>query len=226
MLLNQMRYIHYSLFTIHYSLFTFFLYMRLIGITGGIGTGKSTVTKYLQTRYNLPIWDADLYARSAVAVGSPILPEISQRYGMDILQPDGTLDRRRLGEIIFANVDERQWVEAQIHPYVRNCFETEINNFNPNGTAVLAIPLLFEARMTDLVTEIWVVGCDHATQLSRIITRDKMTKTAAETRIQSQMSLAKKTALADVNLDNSTTIADLECQIDAVYSHLASKHSY
>jgi dephospho-CoA kinase len=191
--------------------------MRLIGITGGIGTGKSTVTKYLQTRYNLPIWDADLYARSAVAVGSPILPEISQRYGMDILQPDGTLDRRRLGEIIFANVDERQWVEAHIHPYVRNCFETEINNFNPNGTAVLAIPLLFEAQMTDLVTEIWVVGCDRTTQLQRIITRDKMTKTAAETRIQSQMSLAEKTALADVNLDNSTTIADLERQIDAVY---------
>jgi dephospho-CoA kinase len=191
--------------------------MRLIGITGGIGTGKSTVTKYLQTRYNLPIWDADLYARSAVAVGSPILPEISQRYGMDILQPDGTLDRRRLGEIIFANVDERQWVEAHIHPYVRNCFETEINNFNPNCTAVLAIPLLFEAQMTDLVTEIWVVGCDRATQLQRIITRDKMTKTAAETRIQSQMSLAEKTALADVNLDNSTTIADLERQIDAVY---------
>jgi dephospho-CoA kinase len=191
--------------------------MRLIGITGGIGTGKSTVTKYLQTRYNLPIWDADLYARSAVAVGSPILPEISQRYGMDILQPDGTLDRRRLGEIIFANVDERQWVEAHIHPYVRNCFETEINNFNPNGTAVLAIPLLFEAQMTDLVTEIWVVGCDRTTQLQRIMNRDKMTKTAAETRIQSQMSLAEKKALADVNLDNSTTIADLERQIDAVY---------
>jgi dephospho-CoA kinase len=191
--------------------------MRLIGITGGIGTGKSTVTKYLQTRYNLPIWDADLYARAAVAVGSPILPEISQRYGMDILQPDGTLDRRRLGEIIFANVDERQWVEAHIHPYVRNCFETEINNLNPNGTAVLAIPLLFEARMTDLVTEIWVVGCDRATQLSRIMTRDNMTKTAAETRIQSQMSLTEKKALADVNLDNSTTIADLERQIDAVY---------
>ena len=191
--------------------------MRLIGITGGIGTGKSTVTKYLQTRYNLPIWDADLYARSAVAVGSPILPEISQRYGMGILQPDGTLDRQRLGAIIFANVDERQWVEAQIHPFVRNCFETEINNFNPSGTAVLAIPLLFEARMTDLVTEIWVVGCDRTTQLQRIVNRDKMTKTAAINRIQSQMLLADKIALADVNLDNSTTIVDLERQIDAVY---------
>ncbi len=188
--------------------------MRLIGITGGIGTGKSTVTNYLQTRYKLPIWDADLYARSAVALGSPILQEISQRYGMDILQPDGTLDRRHLGAIIFGKPDERQWLEGQIHPYVRSCFETEIRHFDVNGTAVLAIPLLFEAQMTDLVTEIWVVSCDRATQLRRIVERDTLTETAAQTRIDSQMLLSEKAALADVNLDNSTTIADLERQID------------
>jgi dephospho-CoA kinase len=191
--------------------------MRLIGITGGIGTGKSTVTNYLQTRYQLPIWDADLYARSAVAVGSPILDRISQRYGKDILQPDGTLDRRRLGEIIFTDVDERHWVESQIHPDVRQRFETEISNFDPNGTAVLAIPLLFESGMTDLVSEIWVVSCDIATQIQRIVARDRITITEAEHRIQSQMALANKVTLADVNLDNSTTVADLERQIDVVY---------
>jgi dephospho-CoA kinase len=191
--------------------------MRLIGITGGIGTGKSTVTDYLQTRYHLPIWDADLYARSAVAVGAPILHQISQRYGTDILQPDGTLDRRRLGEIIFTNLHERQWIEAQIHPYVRQRFEAEIRKLEPNGTAVLAIPLLFEAAMSDLVTEIWVVGCDMATQIQRIVTRDRITAIEAEHRIQSQMPLADKMKLADVNLDNSTTVADLERQIDSYY---------
>jgi dephospho-CoA kinase len=191
--------------------------MRLIGITGGIGTGKSTVTNYLQTRYHLPIWDADLYARSAVAVGAPILQQISQRYGTDILQPDGTLDRRRLGEIIFTDLHERQWVESQIHPYVRQRFEAEIRNFDPNGTAVLAIPLLFEAGMRDLVTEIWVVGCDMATQIQRIVTRDRITAIEAEQRIQSQMPLADKMKLADVNVDNSTTVADLERQIDSYY---------
>ena len=188
--------------------------MRLIGITGGIGTGKSTVTNYLQTRYNLPIWDADIYARSAVAVGSPILQAISHRYGTDILQPDGTLDRQHLGEIIFSNLNERQWLESQIHPYVRSCFETEISHLASDATAVLAIPLLFEAKMTDLVTEIWVVSCDRATQLNRIMTRDRSSATEAQIRIESQMSLADKTALADVNLDNSTNIADLERQID------------
>ena len=188
--------------------------MRLIGITGGIGTGKSTVTNYLQTRYDLPIWDADIYARSAVSVGSPILTVISTRYNPDILQPDGTLDRLRLGEIIFKDVDERQWLESQIHPYVRNCFETEISQLAPEGVAVLAIPLLFEAKMTDLTTEIWVVSCDRAIQLSRVMARDRIDEMAAKIRIDSQMSLADKIALADVNLDNSTNIEALARQID------------
>jgi dephospho-CoA kinase len=192
--------------------------MRLIGITGGIGTGKSTVTNYLQTEYHLPIWDADLYARSAVAIGSPILQAISQRYEAGILQSDGTLDRRRLGEIIFNDVNERQWLDAQIHPYVRHCFETAISQIATEASAVLVIPLLFEAKMTDLVTEIWVVSCDRSTQLHRIMARDRLDQAAAQIRIDSQMSLAEKIALADVNLDNSTNIADLERQIDLLCS--------
>jgi dephospho-CoA kinase len=188
--------------------------MRLIGITGGIGTGKSTVTNYLHARYNLPIWDADIYARSAVAVGSPILDRISQRYGNSILQPDGTLDRHQLGKIIFSSPDERQWLETQIHPYVRTCFETEIRQLPSDGTAILAIPLLFEAQMTDLVTEIWVVSCDFSTQLARIMTRDKLTTAEAQMRIQSQMSLNDKIALADISLDNSGSIVNLQQQID------------
>jgi dephospho-CoA kinase len=194
------------------------IYMRLIGITGGIGTGKSTVTNYLQTRYNLPIWDADIYARSAVAIGSPILQAISQRYA-DILQPDRTLDRRRLGEIIFNDINERQWLEAQVHPYVLNCFETEISQLEPDGIAVLAIPLLFEAKMTDLTTEIWVVSCDPTTQLNRVMARDRIDRTAAKIRIDSQMSLADKIALADLNLDNSTNIGDLQRQIDLQFKN-------
>jgi dephospho-CoA kinase len=187
--------------------------MRLIGITGGIGTGKSTVTNYLQTKYKLPIWDADIYARSAVAIGSPILATINHRYG-DILQPDGTLDRQRLGEIIFNDINERQWLEAQIHPYVYNCFELAISQLPSDGVAILAIPLLFEAKMTDLTTEIWVVSCDRTTQLNRVMARDRIDETAANIRIDSQMSLAAKIALADFNLDNSTNIEDLKYQID------------
>jgi dephospho-CoA kinase len=189
--------------------------MRLIGITGGIGTGKSTVTKYLQTRYHLPVWDADIYAREAVAVGSPILAVIRQRYGDDILRSDGTLDRPRMGAIIFSNPSEREWLEAQIHPYVRDCFDREISRLKPDETAVLAIPLLFEAKITDLVTEIWVVSCNFTTQLNRVMTRDRLDESAARQRIASQMPLAEKMALADVNLDNSTTLEHLKQQIDS-----------
>ena len=194
--------------------------MRLIGITGGIGTGKSTVTNYLHTRYNLPIWDADIYARSAVAVGSPILDRISQRYGNSILQSDGTLDRHQLGQIIFSAPDERQWLETQIHPYVRTCFETAISQLPSDGTAILAIPLLFEAQMTDLVTEIWVVSCDLNTQLARIMTRDKLNPAEAQIRIQSQMSLQAKIALADIVLDNSDSIVNLQQQISVILAYI------
>ncbi len=192
--------------------------MRLIGITGGIGTGKSTVTQYLQTRSNLPIWDADIYARMAVSVGSPILQAIGQRYPPDIFRSDGTLDRHSLGAIIFSKPLERQWLESQIHPYVRTCFETEIDRLAPDATAVLAIPLLFEAKMTDLVTEIWVVSCDRQTQLHRIMARDRLDYAAAALRIESQMSLQDKIALADIHLDNSTNITDLAAQIDRAIS--------
>jgi dephospho-CoA kinase len=188
--------------------------MRLIGITGGIGTGKSTVTNYLQTRYSLPIWDADIYARSAVAVDSPILQLISHRYSTDILQPDGTLDRHRLGAIIFSDATERHWLETQIHPYVRTCLETEISRLPLAATGVLAIPLLFEADMTDLVTEIWVVSCDPTTQLHRIVARDRLSESEARIRIASQMPLTDKIAQADVILDNSTNLTDLHRQID------------
>jgi dephospho-CoA kinase len=196
--------------------------MRLIGITGGIGTGKSTVTNYLQTKYHLPIWDADIYAREAVAIGSPILAAIRQRYGDDILRFDETLDRPKLGAIIFSNPSERQWLESQIHPYVRNCFDREISRLQPDATAILAIPLLFEAKITDLVTEIWVVSCDFSTQLQRVMMRDGIDESAARERIASQMPLAAKIALADVHLDNSTDLETLQQQIDRHYRSLTS----
>ena len=192
--------------------------MRLIGLTGGIGTGKSTVTDYLHRRYNLPILDADIYARDAVAIGAPVLSAIFERYGAKMLQPDGTLDRPRLGAIVFSQPDERHWLEAQIHPYVRECLVREIANLAVDATAVLAIPLLFEAKMTDLTSEIWVVSCDRQTQLQRLMTRDRLDRSAAALRIESQMPLDDKIALADVHLDNSTNIADLVAQIDDVIS--------
>jgi dephospho-CoA kinase len=187
---------------------------RLIGITGGIGTGKSTVTDYVRSRYGLPIWDADIYARQAVEFGSPILSTISHRYGAEILLADGNLDRARLGEMVFNLPEERKWLESQIHPYVRDRFEREIDNLPDNSTAILAIPLLFEAKMTDLVTEIWVVSCDLDTQLQRVMMRDRLTLEQAQIRIYSQMPLSEKINLANVILENSGDLDSLYSQID------------
>ena len=189
---------------------------RIIGLTGGISTGKSTVAQYLATQYNLPILDADIYAREAVQIGSPILTAIAQRYGTDILLADGSLNRPQLARIIFNNLTEKQWVERQIHPYVRDRFEQEINKLSSKATSttILVIPLLFEAEMTDLVTEIWVVSCTPQQQIVRLMQRNNLTLAQAQARINSQMPLAEKCDRADVILNNSSTLEALKHQVD------------
>ncbi|MDR9404355.1 MAG: dephospho-CoA kinase, partial [Halothece sp. Uz-M2-17] len=137
---------------------------RVIGLTGGIGTGKSTVSDYCTEVYQVPVLDADYYARDAVCEGSPILSLIRQRYGGEILHQDGSLNRSRLGTIIFNDPSEKQWLEQQIHPYVRQRIETELSQITASIVLVV-VPLLFEAKMTDLVSEVWVVACSPQQQL-------------------------------------------------------------
>lgn len=207
--------------------------MRLIGLTGGIGSGKTTVSNYLATTYQLPIWDADLYAREAVKPGSPVLQQIVDRYGRDILLYDGNLNRQKLANLIFSNPSERTWVEQQIHPFVRDCFVHNIKQLEarkiptPDGKpslyadGVLVIPLLFESQMTDLVTEIWVVYCSVELQSLRLIEREKnnggriLTPEEADAKINSQMSLEEKCKRADIVLYNSSTPGELFKQVDA-----------
>ena len=189
---------------------------RIIGLTGGIGTGKTTVSDYLANHYNLPVLDADIYAREAVQPGSEVLEEIQERYGLGILLPDGKLDRLRLGQIVFSSASERLWLEQRIHPYVRDRITAQLNTLDSEKypTVVLVIPLLFEARMTDLVTEIWVVACDQNQQFERVKSRDGLPLEQIQSRINSQMSMEKKLAQANVILDNSSTPEALLKQVD------------
>ena len=190
---------------------------NLIGLTGGIGTGKSTVANYLATVYNLPILDADIYARDAVSVGSPILLQIAAKYGQDMILNDGNLNRSKLGEIIFNSPEERHWVESLIHPYVRKCFDQAIKESSAN-TLILVIPLLFEANLQSLVNQIWVVSCSPQQQQQRLIARNNLTPEQAIARINSQLPIGEKIARADVVLDNSSTLESLLKQIDIVIS--------
>lgn len=190
---------------------------RIIGLTGGIATGKSTVANYLATAYNLPIFDADIYARDAVSVGSPILQAIARRYGEQILLTDNSLNRVKLGEIIFNQQAERKWVEDLIHPYVRDRLLSVITE--AISTGLFVIPLLLEAQMTDLVTEIWVVSCGEQQQLTRLMQRNHLTLAQAQARINSQMPLEEKAARADIVLDNNSTKDALLKQIDIAISN-------
>ncbi|MEO1376058.1 MAG: dephospho-CoA kinase [Cyanobacteria bacterium J06635_10] len=186
---------------------------RIIGLTGGIATGKTTVANYLANAYNLTILDADIYAREAVAVNSPLLKQIVKRYGENILLTDGSLNRQKLGEIIFNQQEERLWVDNLIHPYVGDRLYVGIKE-TPVETLVVVVPLLFEAGMTDLVTEVWVVSCSQKQQLERLMNRNQLTLEQAQARISSQMPLSKKIQKADIVLDNSSNVEELLQKVD------------
>ena len=190
---------------------------NIIGLTGGIATGKSTVAKYLSTRYFLPIFDADIIARQAVELNSPILAKIVDRYGDKITHQDGTLNRGKLGQIIFNNSQEKQWLENQIHPFVYNYFQNIIKQAN-NPLVVFVIPLLFEAKMTDLVTEIWVIYCSLDQEIDRLIKRNNLTFKEASARIKSQIPMPEKLQQADVVIDNQGSLKELHSQIDKIMS--------
>lgn len=193
----------------------------VIGLTGGIATGKSTVADYLARSPGWPVVDADELARAAVAPPSPMLGAIADRYGSQMLTAAGTLDRAKLGEVVFADAQERAWLEAQIHPVVRSQLERAIGQWQLRGQdsgaavpLVLAVPLWFEAGMDDLGDQTWVVWCDPDQQRDRLMHRNHLTVAQAEARIASQMPLAEKCDRADLILDNSGPLTALWTECD------------
>jgi dephospho-CoA kinase len=187
---------------------------RIIGLTGGIATGKSTVADYLERHHGLPVLDADVYARQAVAPGSAALAAIVARYGPTILQADGSLNRGQLGDVIFNDAAEKRWLEQQIHPVVRQCFAAAMAELSGAAIVVQVIPLLFEVNLTDQVGEVWVVTCPTDLQCQRLMGRNGLTAAQAEARIHSQMPLAEKVARADVVIDNAGDLPTLFHQVD------------
>ena len=183
---------------------------RRIGLTGGIATGKSTVGRLLEAE-GLPVLDADHYAREVLAPGSPGAAAVLQRYG-DSVRADGTgpewptIDRGALGSIVFSDPSEKRWLEQLVHPLVRQRFDQVLAELVAEPTVVLMIPLLFEAGLEGLCSEIWLVDCDEAQQLERLMQRDGLNAVEAEARIHAQWSLAKKRPLSDVLIDNRVSI--------------------
>jgi dephospho-CoA kinase len=179
---------------------------RRIGLTGGIASGKSSVGRWLAEQ-GIPVLDADLYAREALAPNSLGALAVAKRYGPAVLAPgntDGrvTLDRAALGRIVFTSPAERQWLEGVVHPLVRARFAEELNRLATAPVVVLMIPLLFEAGLESLCTETWLVTCSEAQQLERLMARDGLSEADALARIKAQWPLSHKQPLASLIIDN------------------------
>ncbi len=175
--------------------------MLKVGLTGGIGCGKSTVAK-LFAALNVPILDADIIAHRLVEPGQPVLAQIQQAFGDDILKPDGSLNRHQLRELVFSDAEKKQQLEAILHPPIYQVLQTEMAQLRA-PYCIICIPLLFETDKAAFVDRILVVDCAVEIQLQRVKLRDKLTEARIQSIIDNQVSRAFRKAHADDLIDNS-----------------------
>jgi dephospho-CoA kinase len=195
--------------------------MRVLGLTGGIGSGKSMVAQMF-ARLGAVVVDADQLAREVVEPGQPALQEIAATFGADMLLPDGRLDRPKLAGIIFADPAERAKLDAITHPRIRARMDEEIEARRASpGVLLVDIPLLYENDRVDTVEKVIVVWLDPPTQLRRLRQRGGLSAEAARQRISAQMPLDAKRARADHVIDNSGELDDTRRQVEAIYRRYA-----
>ena len=192
--------------------------MRVIGLTGGIASGKSAVAAMFASR-GAAVIDADQLAREAVAPGTPALTAIANAFGPEVLLPDGTLNRPALGSRIFVDVAARRRLEEITHPAIKQLALDRLELLRRAGNAVVfyMAPLLIEAGATDRVDEIWVVHVEPEIQLARLMSRDGLSREEALARVASQMPLEDKRAHGQVVIDNSGTLEETERQVAAIW---------
>lgn len=191
--------------------------MKIIGLTGGIGTGKSTVSAYLAQK-GCKIIDADLISHQMTEAGSPCLAEIKAAFGEDVFLRDGNLDRKKVGRLVFADATKKKTLEQII---TRRVIEKTLRilqdcRAQQEALVVLDAPLLFECGMQRYTDETWLVVCRTETRLRRIAARDGLAEEDIQKRIANQMSTEQKEKLADYIIDNSRDLAWLYAQIDTL----------
>lgn len=192
----------------------------VIGLTGGVATGKSTVASYLQ-ELGAIVLDADVYAREAVRPGEPALEEIRRAFGDEVILPDGSLDRARLARIVFSDERRRKELEAIVHPRVRSRMAAELADWRKRGTArvvVCDIPLLFETGIgREAFHRILVVFAPREVQKQRLMRRNGLSAEEAEMRIRAQIPTEEKVKQADDVVDNSGDLADTYRQVERIW---------
>lgn len=186
---------------------------KVLGLTGGIATGKSTVLEVFKAQH-YPVVDSDLIAREIVEKGQPGLARIVEAFGQEIVLEDGSLNRKKLGQLIFSDEEKRKKLDTILAPFLREAIQRDILKKSQNQPLVIAdIPLLFEAGYNQLVDEVAVVYVPEAIQLSRLMARDHLTEEEAKNRIASQLSIEKKKQWADIIFDNQKTREETQEQV-------------
>ncbi len=189
--------------------------MFVVGVTGGIGCGKTAVTDYLAAK-GLIIADADQAARVVVEPGRPALRTIAKHFGDHLIQADGSLDRKALRDVVFSNTEQRRWLEQLLHPLINQQLQFEIKQAQ-SPYVILVSPLLFEAKQNHMVDRVLVIDTTKEIQIQRAIARDNMTKEQAEAILHSQTSREQRQKLADDLIDNSSTLNALHQQLEKLH---------
>lgn len=195
--------------------------MKVIGLTGGIASGKSAVTNILKKRYNYVVIDADQLARQAVELASPGLKKIVEAFGTDVLTEAGDLNRFKLGEIIANDEQARKKLNTIVHPEVQRIYNQEISRYQNQGIPLIFYdcPLLFETHLQNTVDTTIVVVADKEIRINRIMERDGLNREQAQKRIDMQMPDEEKIALADMIIENNGSLDDLQVSLDMYLSN-------
>lgn len=192
--------------------------IHVIGLTGGIASGKSTVARFFEER-GLPVVDADQLARTAVEPGSSGLARIVAEFGVEILDGQGGMDRKKVAALVFSDHSKRSRLEGILHPEIKRLAERALIQAAGNGHKIVLYmaPLLIEAGVTDRVDEIWVVTVRPDVQLERLMRRDGMDRVTAERIIASQMPLSEKEACGRIVIDNSGTFDETSILLATIW---------
>lgn len=186
-----------------------------IGLTGGIASGKSTVSAYLVAMGAVLI-DADQIAREVVLPGTPALNKIEQLFGTEVITEEGTLNRKKLGELVFANESSRKLLEGILHPEIREIMNQRMNQLeadNPRRLVVVDVPLLYESGLASMFEKVMLVFVPREIQLERLVNRDGLSRGQAKARLEAQMPIEQKVQLADFVIDNSGTLEETGAQL-------------
>jgi dephospho-CoA kinase len=197
--------------------------MLLVGLTGGIGSGKSTIARLLEER-GAVVFDADVLAREAVAPGTPGHEAVVERFGASVLAPGGELDRDALAAIVFADPAARRDLEAIVHPEVRRLFAEGCDAYRDSDSVIVfSAPLLVETGMHSAFDVLIVVSAPVEAQIERLLRDRGMSEEQARARIDAQAPLEEKAAVADVLVDNDGPLEELDGQVDRIWSDLRAR---